>query len=210
MFGVNASTTSCQLAGPRVTGLSHQAMPLRRDDVGRASRKGKKIMFAQSKIFRSRPSFAATLVAAVAMFLFGNTSTASAGNMHFIGPVSAQVVGDEVVITGKIAGLGNGDITYQVDVDCELTIFLVNPGAKGNKPPGQNKEPLHAADAGLLDGSEKNGQFTFVIRVDLSKLVDEAVAATEVKQNWFAEAGPLAVNDISLTITQGNDVLTAP
>src|SRR5688500_17179070 len=147
---------------------------------------------------------AAIVAAAFCVAAFGAAAPASAGSLHFIGPVTAQVVGDEVVITGKIAGLGNGDIVYEVEVDAELTIFLVNPGAKGNKPPGQNKEPLHAADTGLLDGSEKNGQFTFTIRVDLSQAVADAVAATQVKQNWFAEAGPLVVKDINLTITQGN------
>ena len=52
------------------------------------------------------------------------------------------MVGNQVIVTGKVAGLGNGDITYEIDVDAELTIFLVNPGAKGNKPPGQNKERI--------------------------------------------------------------------
>jgi len=153
---------------------------------------------------------AATVAAAFCVAAFGAAAPASAGSLHFVGPVTTQVVGNEVVITGKIAGLGNGDITYEVEVDAELTIYLVNPGAKGNKPPGQNKEPLNFVGAGVLDGSEKNGQFTFTIRIDLTDAVNEAVAATEVKQNWFAEAGALVVNDVGLTITQGSETITAP
>ena len=164
-------------------------------------------MSAQSRIVRP---FGFAVVAAVAMFLFGNAPAAQAGNLHFIGPVTTQVVGNEIVVSGKVAGLGNGDITYEVEVDAELTIFLVNPGAKGNKPPGQNKEPLKAADAGVLDGSEKNGQFTFTIRIDMGDAIQAAVDATAVKQNWYAEAGPLVIKDVSLSITQGGDTITAP
>ena len=150
------------------------------------------------------------VAAAAALFFFGGTSVSQAGNLHFVGGVTTQVIGNEIVISGKVAGLGNGDITYEVQVDAELTIYLVNPGAKGNKPPGQNKEPLKAADAGVLDGSEKNGQFTFTIRIDMTDAIADAVAATAVKQNWFAEAGALVIKDVNLSISQDGTTITAP
>src|SRR4029078_11212783 len=118
---------------------------------------------------------ALVVAAATARFFSGGAWVSEAGNLHFVGGVTTQVVGNEIVISGKVAGLGNGDITYEVQVDAELTIYLVNPGAKGNKPPGQNKEPLKAADAGVLDGSEKNGQFTFTIRIDMTDAIADAV-----------------------------------
>jgi hypothetical protein len=152
----------------------------------------------------------AVALAALAAFLFVGPSTAQAGNLHFVGDVTFQVVGNEVIVSGKVAGLGNGDITYQIEIDAELTIFLVNPGAKGNKPPGQNKEPLHAFDEGVLDGSEDNGQFTFTITVDLTDAIEEALASVDLKNNWTAEQGPLTVTDMSLSISQGDDTITAP
>ena len=79
----------------------------------------------------------AATVAAAFVAAFGVTAPASAGSLHFVGPVTTQVAGNEVVITGKIAGLGNGDITYEVEVDAELTIYLVDPErAEGQQAAG--------------------------------------------------------------------------
>ena len=154
--------------------------------------------------------FGLAVALALLAFLFVGPSTAQAGNLHFVGDVAFEVVGNQVIVTGKVAGLGNGDITYEIEVDAELTIFLVNPGAKGNKPPGQNKEPLNAFDEGVLDGSEDNGQFTFSITIDLTDAIQDAIDATVLKNNWTAEQGPLAVTNISLSVSQGGDTITAP
>jgi len=151
----------------------------------------------------------AIALAAAALVLFGGASTASAANIHFIGKVKAAVVGNEVVVSGKVSGIGNEEITYAIEIDAQLTVYLVNPGAKGNKPPGQNKEPLKAFGEGVLDVSEDNGQFTFTIRVDLTEAIAEALAGTQVKNNWTVEQGPLTVTGVKLTITQGNDTIQA-
>jgi hypothetical protein len=151
--------------------------------------------------------FAIALAAALALSC--GASTASAANIHFIGKVKAAVVGNEVVVSGKVSGIGNEEITYAIEIDAQLTVYLVNPGAKGNKPPGQNKEPLKAFGEGVHGVSEDNGQFTFTIRVDLTEAIAEALAGTQVKNNWTVEQGPLMVTGVKLTITQGNDTIQA-
>jgi hypothetical protein len=156
-----------------------------------------------------RPFVIAFAAAALALFAGGTSSTASASNIHFIGPVKAAVDGNEVVVSGKVSGIGNEEITYTIEIDGELTVFLINPGAKGNKPPGQNKEPLKAFGEGVLDVVQDNGQFTFTIRVDLSDAIAEALAGTVVKTNWTVEQGPLTVTGVQLTITQGDDTIEA-
>lgn len=66
-------------------------------------------------------------------------SPAVAGNPHFVGAASIERVGDTLVVSGKLAGLGNEE---QVDVRVTALAECINPGNK--KPQAANKEAFSA------------------------------------------------------------------
>ena len=132
---------------------------------------------------------------------------AKAANLHFVGRPTATVDADTVVVSGKVAGLGNEDITVTIEVDGEVVVFCINPG--GNEPPGQNKEPFTAVESQTFVPSAKNGQFTFQIVVDLAEAIQAAVDAHECPNpNWEKEAGDVTLDSATVTVTQGNQTVT--
>lgn len=96
-------------------------------------------------------------VMALAAGLFAS-GTALAANPHFIGTPSATLVGFNVVVNFKEAGLGsNQNIDYVASAEATATYQCVNSG--GNCPQAANKQD----DSGLVTAegtfsSGKNGQ----------------------------------------------------
>ena len=132
---------------------------------------------------------------------------AKAANLHFVGRPTATVDGDNVVVSGKVAGLGNQDITVTVEVNGEVVVFCINPG--GNEPPGQNKEPFTAVESQTFVPSADNGQFTFQIVVDIAAAVQAAVDAHECPNpNWEKEAGDVTLDSATVTVEQGNRTIS--
>lgn len=148
---------------------------------------------------------------ACALMLTGAIAWArpAAGNMHFIGSPSASFNSNTNVITvsGKVAGLGNGDITVTTEIDGEIIVLLINPGSSA--PPGQNKQPLNETDEQVFTPSAKNGSFSFRINVSLDDAIQAAVDAVRLpNRNWVKEVGSVDINSVTLTITQGSQTLT--
>jgi hypothetical protein len=136
-----------------------------------------------------------------------SATNALAGSLHFVGSPKAAVVGDAVVVSGKVAGLGNGDITVTVEVDGEVTVLCVSPG--GNVAPGQNKEPFTAVDSRTFVPSAKNGQFTFTIAVDVADAIAEAVAQHEcANRNWTKEVDDISFDSATVTVEQGGQTIS--
>jgi hypothetical protein len=132
---------------------------------------------------------------------------ALAASLHFVGSPKAAVVGDAVVVSGKVAGLGNGDITVTVEVEGEVTVLCVSPG--GNVAPGQNKEPFTAVDSRTFVPSAKNGQFTFTIAVDVADAIAEAVAQHEcANRNWTKEVDDVSFNSVTITVEQDGQTIS--
>ena len=151
----------------------------------------------------SRLALCLSLLAALTL----SANPAFAASLHFVGSPKAAVVDDAVVVTGKVAGLGNEDITVTIEVDGEVTVFCISPG--GNKAPGQNKEPFTAVDSRTFVPSAKNGQFTFRIEVDLAEAIQDAVDAHECPNgNWTKEAGPIDLESATVTVEQGGQTIT--
>ena len=146
-----------------------------------------------------------SLLAAVALAL--TATDAAAANLHFVGRPTADLDGTTLVVSGKVAGLGNQDITVTVEVDGEVVVFCINPG--GNEPPGQNKEPFTAVESQTFVSSAKNGQFTFSIDVDLAEAIQAAVDAHECpNENWEKEAGDVTLDSATVTVQQGGRTIT--
>lgn len=95
--------------------------------------------------------------ALAAMLLVGMlASIASAGNPHFVGPISVVRTDDSLTVSGKEAGLGNED---QVHILVETTAACLNPG--GNFPQAENKESFSAEG----DFPVQNGKALFFLTV---------------------------------------------
>lgn len=151
----------------------------------------------------TRTSLCVSLLALLVL----SAADAMAANLHFVGRPTAAADGETVVVTGKVAGLGNEDITVTVEVDGEVVVFSINPG--GNEPPGQNKEPFSAVESQTFVPSDDNGHFTFTIVVDLSEAIQAAVDAHEVPNpNWEKEAGPVTLDSATVTVTQGDQTIS--
>jgi len=132
---------------------------------------------------------------------------AMAANLHFVGRPTADMEGNTVVISGKVAGLGNENITVTIEIDGEVVVLCINPG--GNEPPGQNKEPFTAVDSRTFVPSAKNGQFTFEIPVDVSDAIQDAVDAHECPNpNWEKQAGDVTFDSATVTVQQGGQTIT--
>ena len=99
----------------------------------------------------------AVITAVFASLLF--TGTAVAGSPHFVGQTSIERDGDDLVVSGKIAGLGN-----ETEVHVEVTALAecINPG--GNKPQADNKESFSAEG----DFPVQNGKALFELTLDPS------------------------------------------
>ena len=84
-----------------------------------------------------RRVFIAAITALVATFLF--VPQAFAGSPHFVGQISIERSGDDLVVSGKEAGLGN---ETQVHIVVTADAQCINPG--GNHPQAGNKETFSA------------------------------------------------------------------
>ena len=154
----------------------------------------------------SRTSSLTVCLSLLAVLAFAATD-ATAANLHFVGRPTATADGDTVVVSGKVAGLGNEDITVTVEVDGEVVVFCINPG--GNEPPGQNKEPFTAVESQTFTPSAANGQFTFDIVVDLADAIQAALDAHECPNpNWEKEAGDVTLDSATVTVTQGGRTIS--
>jgi hypothetical protein len=104
-----------------------------------------------------RRFFTITITAVFALFLF--TPMASAGSPHFTG-VTVERSGDDLIVSGKEAGLGN---ETQVHIVVSADAACINPGSK--HPKAANKESFSAEG----DFPVQNGkaEFTLTLSADL-------------------------------------------
>ncbi len=80
-----------------------------------------------------------------------------AGNAHFVGVPSIQQSGNEVVFSGKVAGLGN---VPQIHVTVTGDAQCVNRG--NNKPQASNKQTVSASG----DFPVQNGKSLFALELE--------------------------------------------
>lgn len=97
-----------------------------------------------------RRFFTMLAAAIAAMLLFA--PTALAGSPHFVGTPTVDRDGSSLIVSGKIAGLGN---ETQVHVEVSAEAACLNPG--GNFPDADNKETFTAAG----DFPVQNGKALF-------------------------------------------------
>ena len=89
------------------------------------------------------------LAAAVAIPAFAGPPGA-----HFVGSPTVSVSGNELTVSGKVAGLGN---VTQIHVEVTADVQCVNPGS--NKPKAANKQSVGAEG----DFPAQNGKSLFTL-----------------------------------------------
>jgi hypothetical protein len=140
--------------------------------------------------------------------LFAPTA-ALAANVHFVSGPTFTDNGTTLTTTGKLAGLGNGDLVITVAVKgIAEKITCTNPG--GNQAPGQNKPGVTASGDQTIDDSQiKNGSVT--IRVTTT-----APAQLTAKQagcpnnNWTARIDDVKFSSATITVVQEGVTVLGP
>lgn len=91
-------------------------------------------------------------VLSVAVCLLALSVGLSAGRAHFVGSPSLSSTDTELLVSGKVAGLGN---VPQIHVELSADAACINPG--GNHPNADNKETFSAGG----DFPVQNGKALF-------------------------------------------------
>jgi hypothetical protein len=82
---------------------------------------------------------------------------AQAGSAHFVGDADITRVGDTLVVSGKVAGLGN---EAQIHITITALAECINPGSK--KPRAANKESVSAEGDFPVQNGKANYSLTLV------------------------------------------------
>lgn len=148
----------------------------------------------------------ALLIAAVsAVALFAPTA-ALAANVHFVNGPTFTDNGTTLTTSGKLAGLGNGDLEITVSVTGIATkITCTNPG--GNQAPGQNKPGVTASGTQKISSTEiKNGTVTIrVTTIEPAQLTPKQAGCPNDK--WTAKIDDVAFTSATITVVQSGEVV---
>jgi hypothetical protein len=137
-----------------------------------------------------------TVLLTLALAVTLGSSLALAQNPHFVGQVRFTDLGEQLQVTGSIAGLGNENIDVQVAATGTGFVTCTNPG--GNVAPGQ----LTTVDAsGSVENLEvKNGRVNFIVVTDEPADPDPAVVCPNPQ--WTAEITDVAFTSATITVIQ--------
>jgi type 1 fimbria pilin len=130
------------------------------------------------------------------MFLVASVSAVS---VHFVRGPSAVDAGTTLVVSGKIAGLGNGDVTILVSGSGIADVECTNPG--GNVAPGQDTAVTTVGSATFP--SPKNGNLVFSVAT-IPPSIPSSVCPNP---QWSAEAVDVAFSSGSISVVQGGVVV---
>jgi len=120
------------------------------------------------------------LLAGAAVAALTVVGVAIAGNAHFVGTPTLTVDGNSIIISGKVAGLGN---VPQIHVEVTADAQCVNPGTK--KPKASNKQSIGAGG----DFPVQNGKANF------------SLTATATFQPDCTPPMSLEFSNITITVT---------
>jgi hypothetical protein len=129
-------------------------------------------------------------------------SVAVAANVHFIGEPTLAVSPDNTItVAGKLAGLGNKDITITVEAVGTANVTLFNPA--GHPAPGQNKVPVRSLGEITISKDEiKNGNVEFAVTT--AKLRE--ITGTELgapNDLWTVQINSVDFSSVTVTVVQG-------
>jgi hypothetical protein len=128
-------------------------------------------------------------------------TTVVASSVHFVrGPFFTDA-GVILVVEGKLAGLGEGDVTLLVNANGIGSVECTNPG--GNVAPGQ--DTAVSASGSVTLPAAKNGNLIFAVATD----APPAPPSTPTCPNnqWSAAITDVAFTDGTITVIQGGQVV---
>ena len=149
--------------------------------------------------------FALALAALSVIGLIAPTA-ALAANVHFVKGPTFTDNGTTLTTTGKLAGLGNEDLTITVAVNGIATkITCTNPG--GNQAPGQNKPGVTASGSQTITRNEiKNGSVTIsVTTAEPAQLTPRQAGCPN--NRWTAEIDDVEFTSATITVVQGGEIV---
>jgi hypothetical protein len=109
--------------------------------------------------------------------------------------------GTTLTVSGKLSGLGNGDITVTLSASATPTATCTNKG--GTQAPGQNPATVDVAGSQAIPASEiKNGTVNFSVTTS-EPAQPTAQAAGCPNGNWTAQITDLTFTSFTVTVIQG-------
>jgi hypothetical protein len=142
-------------------------------------------------------------MAALSVLWFG--SVAEAQNAHFVGEPTCVDIGTQVRCSGKIAGLGEGPVTLQIEAVGIASVECANPA--GNVAPGQ---ATTVESTGTFElGKPRGGQITFSrVTTEPPPTPDPAEVCPNAK--WTATITDVEFTTATLVVFEGGqEVLRA-
>jgi hypothetical protein len=151
--------------------------------------------------------FGRTVLMGVAALAVGAlvTPTVAAANVHLVGTPTFVDNGTTLTATGKLAGLGNKDISVTITAFGTATTVCRNPA--GKVVPGINKKLTTTGTQTILASSfDKNGNVVF----NVTSAVPKPLSAKEAgcpNNNWTATITDIDFSSATLTVRQGGRIV---
>lgn len=132
------------------------------------------------------------------------SAAAFAGSVHIPGnKVSFADIGVQLETSLKLAGLGNGDVTIQVQAEGLADVAVLNPG--NNQPPGQQVGVTAAGTQTIPSDQIKNGTVTVSLTTEP---VDEADVVVDLPNpNWDVEIEDVEFEVVTIKVIQNGEVV---
>jgi hypothetical protein len=146
------------------------------------------------------------MLAAVATALIAMTSATFAASPHVVGSLTTTSGpgSNQVTISGKIAGLGNGYTGTSLTGTADATFDVQCANPQGKLAPGQQGVSSSLTGSGAIDSVESNGNYNFHITFTINLTPAKAWGCPN--NQWTASAINLSLTLTSLKLSDGTEV----